>query len=93
MCGFRVYPLAAVVAMLEQEFCGDRMDFDTEVMVRWHWRGGRVVGLSTRVNYPLDGVSHFRMLHDNLLLTAMHARLFFGMLLRLPTILGRRIHG
>lgn len=93
MCGFRVYPLAAVVALLEQEFCGDRMDFDTEVMVRWYWRGGHIVSLSTRVSYPPDGVSHFRLLQDNLLITAMHTRLFFGMLRRLPAILGRRIRG
>ena len=93
MCGFRVYPLAAVVAMLEQEPCGDRMDFDPEVMVRWHWRGGHVIGLSTRVSYPLDGVSHFDVIKDNLRITRMHARLFFGMLLRLPVILGRRIRG
>lgn len=93
MCGFRVYPLAAVVAMLEQEPCGDRMDFDPEVMVRWHWRGGHVIGLSTRVSYPLDGVSHFDVITDNLRITRMHARLFFGMLLRLPVILGRRIRG
>jgi glycosyltransferase involved in cell wall biosynthesis len=93
MCGFRVYPLAAVVAMLEQEPCGDRMDFDPEVMVRWHWRGGHVIGLSTRVSYPLDGVSHFDVIKDNFRITRMHARLFFGMLLRLPVILGRRIRG
>jgi glycosyltransferase involved in cell wall biosynthesis len=93
MCGYRVYPLAAVVALLEREPCGNRMDFDTEVMVRWYWRGGRVVGLPTRVNYPLDGVSHFAMVKDNLLITRMHARLFFGMLWRLPAILGRRVRG
>ena len=93
MCGFRVYPLAAVVAIREQEPCGDRMDFDPEVMVRWHWRGGHVIGLSTRVSYPLDGVSHFDVIKDNLRITRMHARLFFGMLLRLPVILGRRIRG
>ncbi len=93
MCGFRVYPLAAIVAMLEREPCGNRMDFDPEVMVRWHWRGGRVVSLPTRVSYPLDGVSHFNLLRDNVLITWMHTRLFFGMLLRLPVILGRRLRG
>lgn len=93
MCGFRVYPLAATVALLEQQHCGDRMDFDPEIMVRWHWRGGSVVNLPTRVRYPLDGVSHFNLLRDNLLIARMHARLFFGMLLRLPAILGRRLRG
>jgi glycosyltransferase involved in cell wall biosynthesis len=93
MCGFRVYPLAAVVAMLEREPCGDHMDFDPEVMVRWYWRGGQVIGLPTRVSYPLDGVSHFDLFKDNLRITRMHTRLFFGMLLRLPVILGRRVRG
>jgi glycosyltransferase involved in cell wall biosynthesis len=93
MCGFRVYPLSAMVALLKQESCGDRMDFDPEIMVRWHWRGGQVLNLPTRVRYPLDGVSHFGLLQDNWLITLMHTRLFLGMLLRLPTILGRRIRG
>ena len=93
MCGFRVYPLAPVVDLLEREPCGNRMDFDPEVLVRWHWRGGRVTGLPTRVHYPLDGVSHFKLLQDNLLISAMHTRLFFGMLRRLPAILGRRVRG
>ena len=93
MCGFRVYPLEPTVNLLESEPCGNRMDFDPEVLVRWHWRGGRVVNRPTRVHYPLDGVSHFDLLNDNWLITRMHTRLFFGMLLRLPAILGRRVRG
>jgi hypothetical protein len=41
------------------------------------------------VRYPLDGVSHFRMLQDNLLISKKHAQLFLGMLWRLPTLLAR----
>ncbi len=93
MCGFRVYPLEAMVELLEQEKCGNRMDFDPEVMVRWHWRGGQVINLPTRVGYPLDGISHFNLWKDNFLITQMHARLFFGMLYRLPMILWRRARG
>ena len=93
MCGFRVYPLTAITRLLEQEQCGDRMDFDTEVIVRWFWRGGSVENIPTRVNYPIDGVSHFRLWKDNLFLTLMHSRLFFGMLQRLPVILWRRLNG
>jgi len=93
MCGFRVYPLAAVVEMLEQEKCGNRMDFDPEVIVRWHWRGGKVMNLPTRVRYPLDGVSHFDIWKDNLLISLMHSRLFVGMLYRLPRLLWRRARG
>lgn len=93
MCGFRVYPLPAVVKLLEREKCGNRMDFDIEVIVRWCWRGDKIINLPTRVYYPMDGVSHFDGWKDNLLITLMHTRLFFGMLYRLPIILCRRLHG
>jgi hypothetical protein len=39
------------------------------------------------------GVSHFRYLRDNVLLTWMHARLFAGFVLRLPVLLLRRARG
>ena len=29
--------------------------------------------------YPEDGLSHFRMWHDNVRITAMHTRLVLGM--------------
>jgi len=45
------------------------------------------------VNYPVDGVSHFNAVHDNVLISWMHTRLFFGMLLRLPTLLRRKLNG
>jgi len=90
MCGFRVYPLAPALLLWRQGSVGRRMDFDTEIMVRMFWRGAPVLSLPSRVTYPADGVSHFRMLHDNLRLTAMHLRLLGGMLLRLPWLLWRR---
>jgi len=93
MCGFRVYPLVAMLELLAQENCGNRMDFDIEVIVRWSWRGGKIVNLPTQVRYPLDGVSHFDAWKDNVLITRMHTRLFFGMLYRLPRILWRKIRG
>lgn len=40
--------------------------------------------LATRVHYPQDGLSHFRLFHDNALISAMHTKLFFGMLIRFP---------
>jgi glycosyltransferase involved in cell wall biosynthesis len=91
MCGFRVYPLAAVVRLIDEVRLGRRMDFDCEVMVHLHWRGVPVVNRPTRVTYPLDGVSHFRVWLDNLLISRMHARLFFGMACRLPMLLWRRL--
>ncbi|MBV1788289.1 glycosyltransferase family 2 protein [Marinobacterium sp. D7] len=93
MCGFRVYPLAPVVELLDREPCGNRMEFDPEVIVRWAWRGLPIKNLPTRVHYPLDGVSHFDAVKDNLLISLMHARLFFGMPVRLPSIIRRRRNG
>ncbi|AXQ29298.1 glycosyltransferase family 2 protein [Solimonas sp. K1W22B-7] len=93
MCGFRIYPLQSTLALIDQVRLGRRMDFDTEIMVRLHWRGVAVVNQPTHVRYPLDGISHFRMWRDNLLISRMHARLFAGMLLRLPLLLWRRLAG
>ena len=90
MCGFRVYPLAPVFTLLERQRVGERMDFDTEVLVRLHWAGVPMRWIPTRVSYPLDGLSHFRMVIDNVLLTSLHVRLTLGMLLRLPFLLVRK---
>ena len=90
MCGFRVYPLSSIVPLLDSERLGRRMDFDPEVLVRLHWRGVEMVNVPTRVTYPRGGVSHFRYGFDNLLITGMHATLFFGMLRRLPALLARK---
>ena len=89
LCGFRVYPLAATVALLAAQRVGDRMDFDIEILVKLNWAGVRCRSVSTRVRYPPDGVSHFRMLRDNALISRMHARCFFGMLRRAPRLIQR----
>jgi len=91
MCGFRVYPLAPVVRLIDEARLGRRMDFDPEVLVRLHWRGLRIVSIPTRVTYPQDGLSHFRLGLDNWLITKMHTRLAFGMLLRSPLLLWRKV--
>ncbi len=66
------------------------MNFDTDILVRLYWQGLDVVNLPTRVAYPTDGVSHFRVFFDNVLITRMHTSLFFGMLLRFPKLLARK---
>ena len=91
MCGFRVYPLASTVALLDSRALGCRMDFDIEVVVRLHWRGVRIVAVPTTVIYPVGGTSNFRTVADNVLISKLHTRLFFGMLARVPLLLGRRI--
>lgn len=90
MCGFRVYPAAVAVRLIDEEHVGRRMDFDSEILVRLFWRGVPVENLPTPVTYPSDGVSHFDVLRDNLRITRMHTRLFFGMLRRLPRLLRRK---
>jgi len=91
MCGFRVYPLASLLPLLDAARIGRRMDFDSDVIVRLHWRGVPVLNQPTRVTYPQDGISHFRMGRDNMLISAMHARLFLGMLWRAPLLLWRKV--
>ncbi|GFM86535.1 glycosyl transferase [Pseudomonas cichorii] len=91
MCGFRVYPLPPVLKLIDSVQVGKRMDFDPEILVRLSWRKQPMYWLPTRVHYPQDGLSHFRLFHDNALISKMHTKLFFGMLMRLPLILWRRL--
>jgi predicted LPLAT superfamily acyltransferase len=89
MCGFRVYPLAETLALSKRVHIGTRMDFDTDIMVRLYWAGTECLFLPTRVRYPEDGLSHFRMVKDNARMAWLHVRLGLGMLPRLPSLLGR----
>lgn len=93
MCGYRLYPLAATCAEIARRPPPARMDFDTAIAVRLYWRGLPVVNLPTRVTYPEHGLSHFRMLRDNLRISAMHTRLLLGMLPRAPRLLRRHFRG
>ena len=47
--------------------------------------------MPTAVIYPVGGRSNFRMLADNALITKLHAKLTFGMLLRSPLLVTRRV--
>jgi len=89
MCGFRVYPLPAIIALDRRQKLGPRMNFDIEVLVRLYWEGLEIINVPTPVSYPSDGVSHFRGVLDNFLISRMHTTLFFGMLLRLPMLVSR----
>jgi glycosyltransferase involved in cell wall biosynthesis len=89
MCGFRVYPVAPVLALARSRRLGLRMNFDIEILVRLYWDGLAIVNLPTRVGYPEDGVSHFKAWTDNVLISRLHMTLFFGMLPRIPSLLVR----
>lgn len=90
MCGFRAYPIQEILPVINQHDIPSRMVFDTEVMVRFFWRGGRVGYVPTKVIYPEAGISHFRMWRDNRQLAWMHCRLVLGMLWRLPQLVRQR---
>ncbi|MEM1231038.1 MAG: glycosyltransferase family 2 protein [Pseudomonadota bacterium] len=82
MCGLRLYPLSQVLPLFDDMGSRVRMQVDTELLVRACWAGARLRYLPTRVVYPDDGASHFRMLRDNINLAAMHLRLVSGGLWR-----------
>jgi glycosyltransferase involved in cell wall biosynthesis len=91
--GFRVYPIEALIAIMRRQPWMRRFDFDVEAVVRLCWRGVRPVNLPAPVRYfrPEEGgVSHFNYWRDNVLLTWMHFRLFWGFIVRLPPLLARR---
>ncbi len=91
--GFRVYPVAPLLAVMQQHRWMRRFDFDPEAAVRLCWCGVRPISLPAPVRYlrPEEGgVSHFRYGRDNVLLSWMHLRLMLGFLARLPRLLWRR---
>lgn len=91
--GFRVYPIAALCKVMRRQPWMRHFDFDPEAAVRLCWRGVKPVNMPAPVRYlsaDEGGVSHFRYLRDNVLLTWMHTRLFIGFVLRLPMLLMRR---
>jgi glycosyltransferase involved in cell wall biosynthesis len=94
--GFRVYPIDALLAVMHGQRWMRRFDFDTEAVVRLAWRGIKPVNRDAPVKYlsaEEGGVSHFRYVRDNALLTWMHTRLMIGFVLRLPLLVWRRAKG
>jgi len=89
LCGFRCYPLPAIDKLMKSTSLGKGMNFDVDIIVRLYWQGLEVVNIPTKVQYPIDGVSHFKMLQDNISISKKHTQLFFGMLWRLPMLLLR----
>jgi glycosyltransferase involved in cell wall biosynthesis len=92
--GFRVYPLAPLLAVLGPRRGGRRYDFDTEAAVRLGWAGVPPRNLAAPVRYfsrSEGGVSHFHYLRDNLTQIWLHARLLTELLLwRWPALLRHR---
>ena len=70
--GFRAYPLAA----LDRLALGTRRyDFEIEVLVKAIWAGARVSSVPVRAEYGPGSESHFRLLHDSVLVSLLNLRL------------------
>ena len=91
LCGFRLYPLAAVRFVRDTPYLGNWMDFDPEILIHLYWRQTPLHWIPTRVSYAADGVSHYRMVRDNLLISRMHARSCLHILPFLPSLLRRTL--
>jgi len=90
-CGFRVYPVDASLRVTKTPFMNRRMAFDTEILVRLYWKEVYPLFYPIKVNYPLDGISNFRMVGDNVGISMVFTRLCIGMMLRLPLLIFRKI--
>jgi len=91
--GFRVYPIAPLLIIMQKHRFMRRFDFDIEAVVRLCWAKVRPINLDAPVKYlnaQEGGVSHFNYWRDNALLTWMHTRLFIAFLFRLPLLLWRK---
>ena len=91
LCGFRVYPLRPFKAIADKTRLREHMDFDPEIVVRMHWAGVPVVNLDTPVKYDPQGLSHFDFMRDNLRMVSLHTKLLLEMVVRLPTLIFRRL--
>ena len=92
--GFRVYPIAPLAKIMRGNRFMRRFDFDPEAVVRLCWAGVRPLNIDAPVRYlsaEEGGVSHFKYLRDNTLLTWMHTRLMLGFIGRLPMLAVRRV--
>ncbi|RDU56724.1 glycosyltransferase family 2 protein [Helicobacter sp. MIT 99-5507] len=78
MCGMRIYPLYLIYPLLK-ECKSNRMDFDIDILILAYKNMIDFKWIDVRIKYDSDGVSHFKALRDNILISKMHARHFFGL--------------
>lgn len=82
-CGLRVYPLELLRAARGR---GGRFEYETEIITRTGWAGGRIVQVPISTIYLAPGrrVSHYRPWRDSLRGVALHVRLLGRAMLPLP---------
>lgn len=78
MCGFRIYPLKEIEKAVKRSKT-NRMEFDIEILVNAYRCGLKTQWIDIKVSYEVGGVSHFKMLRDNMMISLMHAKGFFSL--------------
>ena len=92
LIGFRVYPVEPYCQVMDRFIPIDgRMGYDIDILVHMSWKGIRVISESVKVIYPIDGISNFRIVRDNLRIGKTYTKLVLGMIVRLPVLLTRKI--
>lgn len=92
MIGFRVYPVEPYYKLISGfAFIDGRMGYDIDILVRFSWKGIKIISESVKISYPIDGVSNFRMVRDNIRISLTYAKLVIGMIVRLPILIFRKI--
>lgn len=92
MVGFRIYPVKPVEEILDGTPWIDRgMGFDIELLVRLFWKNVPILSEPVKISYPADGISNFRMVRDNARIAGTYARLFLGMIPRIPWLVANAV--
>jgi glycosyltransferase involved in cell wall biosynthesis len=76
--GFRVYPIASLIAALQETHYARGFDFDPEIAVRLFWNGVPILNRPAPCRYWTEaagGISHFHYVRDNLKMVWLHIRL------------------
>lgn len=81
MCGFRLYPIAALAKTLAAKSITNGMPGDIETLVHLFWCGYNIIAKGVRVIYPEGARSNFHMLRDNLRISWAHTKLCTAALL------------
>jgi len=90
LCGFRVYPVGESVKVIKRYHLDKRMGFDADILARLYLSGTPLLFLPVNVTYPPGGISHFRLVRDNIRISIVFAKLFFYMIFHIRHLIKLR---
>src|SRR5574344_1685650 len=89
---FRIYPVKPYMKIINHHvYIDSRMAYYIDILVHLFWLGVSVISEPVKVIYPVDGVSNFRVVRDNVRISFTYAKLCLGMIVRIPVLLYRKI--